>query len=129
MALTSLVLIVDDHDDTREMLDEILRQEGFSTRVARDGREALDILASSADPCAILLDHRMPNMDGVQFLDFRASHPALARAPVIFVSGDPNGLAEAAGKGAVTVRKPYQIEDLLELVRELCSEKAEATGT
>lgn len=129
MALTSLVLIVDDHDDTREMLDEILRQEGFSTRTARDGREAVELLASSDDPCAILLDHRMPNMDGMQFLDFRVNHPGLARAPVIFVSGDPNGLAEAAEKGAVPVRKPYRIEDLLDLVRELCSEKAEATGT
>ena len=126
MALTSLVLIVDDHDDTREALDEILRQEGFSTRVARDGREAVEILASSDDPCAILLDHRMPNMDGVQFLDFRANHPGLARAPVVFISGDPHGLVQATERGAVPVRKPYRIEDLLDLVRDLCNSTPEA---
>lgn len=126
MALTSLVVIVDDNEDTREALDEILRQDGFSTRVARDGREAVEILASSDDPCAILLDHRMPNMDGVEFLDFRNSHKALARTPVIFISGDLQGLAQAAGKGAIPIRKPYRVDELVDRVRELCSEKEEA---
>jgi CheY-like chemotaxis protein len=129
MALSSLIVIVDDNDDTREALDEILRQEGFSTRVARDGREAIDLLKSSADPCAILLDHRMPNMDGLQFLEIRERNPMFALSPVIFVSGDLHGLSAAAEKGAIPVKKPFRVDELLELIRELCSEHEEATGT
>jgi CheY-like chemotaxis protein len=127
--MTSLVVIVDDNDDTREALDEILRQEGFSTRVARDGQEAVDVLTSSDDPCAILLDHRMPNMDGSQFLDFLDRHPIFSQTPVIFISGDLQGLAFAEARGAIPVRKPFQIDDLVALVRDLCAEKESATGS
>lgn len=129
MSLSSLVLIVDDNDDTRDALDEILRQEGFTTRVARDGHEAIEILRSCENPCAILLDHRMPNMDGLQFLQIRDRHPVIARSPVIFISGDPNGLSDAEKKGAIPVKKPFRVDDLVELVRDLCTEKEEATGT
>jgi len=129
MSLSSLVVIIDDNDDTRDALDEILRQEGFTTRVARDGHEAVDILRSCENPCAILLDHRMPNMDGLQLLEIRDRHPVLSRSPVIFISGDVHGLAAAEEKGAIPVKKPFRVDELVELVRELCAEKEEATGT
>jgi CheY-like chemotaxis protein len=129
MSLSSLVVIVDDNDDTRDALDEILRQEGFTTRVARDGREAVEILRSCENPCAILLDHRMPNMDGLEFLEIRERHPMLSLSPVIFISGDPHGLSAAEERGAIPVKKPFRIDELLELVRDLCASKEEATGT
>ena len=129
MSFSSLVVIVDDNDDTRDALDEILRQEGFTTRVARDGHEAMEILRSCENPCAILLDHRMPNMDGLQLLEIHARNPTFALSPVIFISGDPNGLVDAEKKGAIPVKKPFRVDDLIALVRELCTEKVEATGT
>ena len=59
------ILIVDDHQDSREAMAEIVRSEGHTYHEASNGREALDwLLAQSELPCMILLDLRMPVMDG-----------------------------------------------------------------
>ena len=129
MASTSVVVIVDDNDDTREALEWILREDGFETRAARDGHEALEILRSGEKPCAVLLDHRMPEIDGLQVLDLIAKGPVASAAPVIFISGDLLGLAEAETRGAIPVRKPFETDQLLELVRNLCTVKEEATAS
>jgi DNA-binding NtrC family response regulator len=125
MALKSVVVIVDDNDDTREALEWILREEGFETRAARDGHEALEILGTGEKPCAVLLDHRMPEIDGLQVLDLIAKGPVASKAPVIFISGDLHGLAEAESRGAIPVRKPFETDRLLDLVRKLCPQEAE----
>ena len=129
MALKSVVVIVDDNDDTRDALEWILREEGFETLTARDGREALDILRSGERPCAVLLDHRMPDIDGLRVLDLIAKSPLASTAPVIFISGDLQGLAEAEARGAIAVRKPFEPDEMVDLVRHLCSEKEEATAS
>jgi CheY-like chemotaxis protein len=63
------VLIVEDHPDTREAIQELLNEEGHAHGAACNGREALDWLTLQAElPCLILLDLRMPVMDGWDFL-------------------------------------------------------------
>lgn len=63
------VLVVDDHLDTREAIAELLQGEGHAPGTACNGKEALEWLAAqSAPPCMILLDLRMPVMDGWDFL-------------------------------------------------------------
>jgi CheY-like chemotaxis protein len=63
------VLVVEDHPDTREAIGELLHGEGHAHGAAGNGKEALEWLAAQREPpCLILLDLRMPVMDGWDFL-------------------------------------------------------------
>jgi CheY-like chemotaxis protein len=63
------VLVVEDHADTREAIAELLQCEGHDHAVAGNGQEALEWLAAQTElPCLILLDLRMPVLDGWDFL-------------------------------------------------------------
>jgi CheY-like chemotaxis protein len=63
------VLIVDDEEDLRESIAELLTDEGFDVQIAEDGRDALAQLADIQRPCHVLLDLYMPGMSGFAFLD------------------------------------------------------------
>jgi len=63
------VLVVEDHADTREAIAELLQCEGHAHGIAGNGQEALEWLAVQTElPCLILLDLRMPVMDGWDFI-------------------------------------------------------------
>ena len=83
-----LVLIVEDDDETRRLLAGWLQQEGYLVVEARDGHEGLTALVGHR-PNIVVLDLRMPRVDGVQFR--RAQQclhdHLLARVPVVVVSG------------------------------------------
>ncbi len=71
------VLIVEDEQSLNEAYQLILRKAGYRVQVAFDGQEALEIL-SMEEPQLILLDLRMPRMDGIEFLrnyNLRQEHP------------------------------------------------------
>jgi CheY-like chemotaxis protein len=71
------ILIVEDEQSLNEAYQMILRKAGYRVQVAFDGNEALEILAME-EPDLILLDLRMPRMDGIEFLrnyDLRREHP------------------------------------------------------
>ena len=71
------VLIVEDEQSLNEAYQMILRKAGYTVQVAFDGQEALE-LSAMEEPDLILLDLRMPRMDGIEFLrnyDLRQSHP------------------------------------------------------
>jgi signal transduction histidine kinase/ActR/RegA family two-component response regulator len=78
------LLVVEDSDDTRDALRAVLRQLGAVVSLARDGTEALEIIAKT-DPDLVLCDLRMPGMDGYQFI--RELHRRPARPPVVAISG------------------------------------------
>ena len=81
------VLIVDDHLDTLETIAELVSDEGHTHSEASNGQEALSWLERQADlPCLILLDLRMPVMDGWDFLRAMRALPRLAEIPVIVIS-------------------------------------------
>lgn len=122
MARTRPVLVVEDDDDTRDALEELLRAEGFEILTAENGFDAIQKALSHDDtPCVIVLDDRMPRMNGLEFLAYRERHPDLARIPVIFVSGDPQTVREVGERGAMTFRKPFALDAFLESVREHCA--------
>jgi len=84
-----LILIVDDHDDVRGALGAALRDAGHEVELAADGDVALSWLSAHAEkpPCLIILDLRMPKMDGWDFLQAFRERTAGAHLPVIVLSG------------------------------------------
>jgi CheY-like chemotaxis protein len=116
----SRVLIVEDNDDLRLLLGDVLDDAGFEVEAARDGAEALE-LARTWQPAAIVLDLMMPVMDGAAFLRERQALPWLATVPVLVLTAHQfhhrvlDGLAPTA-----VIRKPYDVDDLIAAVHELC---------
>ena len=64
---THTILVVEDEDESRQVLMQILELEGFKAVGASNGAEAMDYLHTSDLPCLIILDLLMPVMDGRQF--------------------------------------------------------------
>jgi signal transduction histidine kinase len=84
-ALAGLSLVVvEDSDDTRDALRAVLQQLGANVSLARDGREALEMIAKG-DPDLVLCDLSMPGMDGYEFI--RELHRRPAPPPVVAISG------------------------------------------
>jgi len=111
-------MVVEDDDDTRDLIVEVLRDDGYEVFSAPNGRDALTSVRSlGAPPALILLDLMMPVMNGWQFLDERTRDAALAAVPVVVLSADP-ARQLAAGHGVVAViGKPFDLSRLLRLVR------------
>src|SRR5690349_2925574 len=81
------VRIAEADERVRVAIAEALRDEGYTVRIAANGREALDALGTGqAEPRLILLDLAMPVMDGWEFLRERERQPRLAGIPVCAVT-------------------------------------------
>ncbi len=107
------VLIIDDEIAIRETLEQILSYEGYDVKKAGSGAEGLAVVASSV-PDVILLDVKMPGMDGFEVLDRLAAGGH--QMPVIVVSGHGNieTAVEAVKKGAYDfLEKPLDRSRLL----------------
>ncbi len=103
------VLVVDDEEDTRETLAELLRLEGYRIATAADGREALEKLARER-VFMILLDLVMPVMDGWQFLREMKERAALAAIPIVLISGQVNAAQLVQSMGlAGSIEKPFEL--------------------
>jgi DNA-binding response OmpR family regulator len=118
----SQVLIVEDDADLREVYADALEAEGFGVAVASDGNEALAILNRSTGlPCAVLLDLRMPGMDGWE-LAHHLRHSRLWRGVPILVVAAHYLVADEARKigAAGWLQKPVTLERLVSAVRGIC---------
>jgi CheY-like chemotaxis protein len=113
------VLIVEDDEDLREMMAQLLTLEGFQTATVANGREALEYLHQAAKPDVILLDLMMPVMDGWEFRRQQQADPALAPVPVIVLSAlDQNRTTNL--DATAFLKKPLDFDRLLSLVRTYC---------
>ncbi len=111
-----MVLVVDDDDDIREATAAILTAEGYRVVSATHGKEALAILQNGAHIGAIILDLKMPVMDGIELRKILRADPALARIPVVVVTA--GGKAPKDLGVDLVLDKPYPSEALLAAVEE-----------
>ena len=79
------ILIVDDEPVWLKVLGQLLQTKGYTVKEAASGADALNTL-KSYEPDLILLDVRMPDMNGFDLLDHIKKLPKLAAKPVVFVS-------------------------------------------
>jgi CheY-like chemotaxis protein len=113
------VLIVEDDDESRQLLSEILELEGFKVAAASNGAEALQYLQYSERPCLIVLDVFMPVMDGRQFRTLQLKDHKLAKIPTVVLSAqDPSSISDLAA--TKVIRKPLDVNDLLGVLRDNC---------
>lgn len=111
---TGPILVVEDDPMLRELLDEVLRAEGYAVAAASDGAAAL-ALARRRTPGLILLDLRLPGMDGWAFACAYRTTPG-DHAPIIVVTGSPDLAADAGLGAAAVLDKPFHLEELRVLV-------------
>lgn len=116
------ILVVDDDDQIRSLIVDVLELEGYETRGAADGRAAL-ATAQGWRPDLIVLDLMMPGMDGWAFRAEQRHRADIAAIPVLIVSATRHleqrtqSLAPAA-----VIAKPFDIDRLVEIVQRLLAQ-------
>jgi two-component system, cell cycle sensor histidine kinase and response regulator CckA len=111
---------VDDEETIRGIGAEMLKELGFVTITANDGREAVEIFKATPDIAFVILDLTMPHMDGEQcFRELRQWKPDVK---VIMSSGynEQEVTQKFVGKGlAGFIQKPYRLSTLQEVIRKV----------
>lgn len=116
------VLVVDDDEDIRIAIEMTLALRGYDVTSAGDGADALDLLHAGHAPSVILLDLRMPRMNGFEFLHALRADAALPRIPVIVLTGDSAAAHEARSSGAdAVVMKPLDSGALVKSIARFAS--------
>lgn len=123
------LLVVDDEEVICQGCRRVFSRQGFAVDISSDAANGLD-LAIGTDYAAILLDMKMPNMDGIQFLEqLRKTRPD---TPVILMTGYPSipNAASAMRFGAADyVTKPFTPEEITKAVQRLVRRQARAEST
>ncbi len=102
------VLVVDDDPPTREMYSIALTLRGAQVRAFGDGIGAMRLLQAGFTPDVILVDWRMPGMDGKYFCDLIAHSELLKKIPLLVVSAS---VAEVPGE-IPSLAKPFDLKQL-----------------
>ncbi len=115
------VLIVDDEEDLRASVTMALEERGYDVLSAGDGLEGI-AAASEHSPNLILVDYRMPELDGVEFLNALRSTEGLTDTPVVIITVDPElelrrNAAQLGIQGFLV--KPFSMEELMQTVTNL----------
>lgn len=113
------ILVVDDDDAIRGLVERVLRREKFVVDVARDGHEAIEKLASNEYE-TILLDLMMPRVDGHGVLRYLERERQMAEPRVIIMTANLAGADTTKEAKPVfrIVSKPFDIKQLISHVRE-----------
>jgi two-component system response regulator (stage 0 sporulation protein F) len=117
------ILIVDDQFGIRILLNEVFQKEGYQTFQAANGVQALDIVTKH-DPDLVLLDMKIPGMDGIEILKrMKVLEPDI-RVIIMTAYGELDMIQEAKNLGAIThFAKPFDIDDIRAAVRKHIPQK------
>ena len=118
MVQMQTVLVVDDDVAVRRPMARLLGLEGFEVIEANNGQEALTCLHAGLGIAVIVLDLRMPVMDGWTFRTRQRADPLIAHIPVIVVSGADSDRFDELGAIA-TFEKPITPSSVVNLLRKL----------
>ena len=116
--MSNLILVVDDESSVREALTDILTDNGYRVECAGSGSEGLEKI-EVLNPDAVLLDIRMPDIDGIKVLELVRRRGE--RVPIILITayGSTQTTIEAMKLGAFDyLMKPLKISDMLEVVKK-----------
>lgn len=121
------ILVIEDDPTIRDLLTEQLTMGGYSVMPFADGKAAFAFLRHHATPCLILLDLRLPVMDGWTFRALQRADPALQHIPVAVISAYSRESDTARNRAldpVAYIEKPFEFADLLDLVARHCGPQA-----
>lgn len=113
-ASSARILLVDDCEEDRQLLGNLLRRQGYRLYIATDGRDGIE-KARYVLPDLILMDIRMPGCDGIAACRLLKADPGTAQIPVIFLTaaGLPEERVRGLSEGAVDyIAKPYHFDEV-----------------
>ena len=123
--MSKRVLIVDDEPDVLRLVALRLKKSGYEILAASDGKEGFDII-SSEKPDLVLLDLRLPNMDGVDICKQVKNDEVLRHIPIILFTATSDievaDKAKEAGANDYMV-KPFEPDELLEKISGIIQDK------
>src|SRR3954452_17252600 len=115
------VYVVEDDQDVRASIADILRDEGYEVTEFADGPQALGALRLGARPCLVLLDLHMPTMSGENLAASLRTDSELSHIPIVIITG-----ASAAPAGFTCLHKPFTLAELMGVTQKHCGHRAPA---
>jgi len=112
------ILVVEDDQDIREAVSELLELEGYTVASASNGQEGLSVLASLRQPCLVLLDLMMPVLTGYEFLERLRITGTQSLVPVLIMTA--SHVTELPTGATGLLRKPVEMTHLLQSVARFC---------
>ena len=117
---SGVVVVVEDDEDTRELLKAVLLRRGYRVATAADGVDGLDLLRTTDAVCFVLVDLFMPRMDGFGLLRAMLNDPTLAELPVCLSTSAP----DVAPPGVACLAKPIDLARLFAMIDSHCAANA-----
>ncbi len=111
---------MEDDDDIRDILDLLLRMNRYLPVTARDGVQAMELLREGTVPALILVDLRMPRLDGAGLVRLLRTSRQWVDVPVVMLSGEVGAEAIAATVGVnAFLSKPVETDQLIDTITTL----------
>ena len=118
-------LCVEDHDDTREMIAELLELDGFEVETAATLRDAMRVFERGRAFDLVLTDYMMPDGSGTELLDAARAGGHLGDARLVLFTAHP---APPRPENTLVIRKPLEVDSFLRMINELVSTRAPHGG-